>query len=119
MSIQVGIDQQSYLAEVLFYMLLKVGDTVKPVTLISFYGPPHTELYKASFGTYWMVQHLRDSAIRVVDIKAIKATVMLALDQRYPLFFNDGSEVDRWYLMEKPGLKLSQMIGLDVLMTDE
>ena len=62
-NVRVEIDQQSYLAEVMFYMLLKVGDTVKPVALISFYGPPHTELYKASFGTYWMVQHLRDSAI--------------------------------------------------------
>jgi len=32
---------------------------------------------------------------------------MMAPDRRYPEFFQDGSQLDRWYLVEKPGLKLS------------
>ena len=43
----------------------------------------------------------------------------MAPDQQYPKFFQDGTQTDRWYLMEKPGLKLSKMIGIEEVMADE
>ncbi|KAJ7460429.1 hypothetical protein B0H11DRAFT_1651643, partial [Mycena galericulata] len=79
-NVKLDYNGSSYLGEVLFYMLLRIGDTVdpRPVAMVSLYGPPHPGLLAASSDTYWTVQHLRDAAIRVVDAKSIKSTVMMA-----------------------------------------
>lgn len=87
--------------------------------MVSFYGPPHPGLLAASSNSYWTAQHLRDTALRVLDVKTIKYTVMLAPDERYKTRFNDGSELDRWYLMEKPGLKLWERAGLNEPLAEE
>ncbi|KAF8177747.1 Neutral/alkaline non-lysosomal ceramidase-domain-containing protein [Mycena galopus ATCC 62051] len=53
----------------------------------------------------------------LVDIKAITASVMMAPDEQYtlvpPEHRTPGSEEDRWFLMEKPGLKLAQLTGYE------
>jgi hypothetical protein len=36
---------------------------------------------------------------------------MMAPDHQYRHYRTDGSEVDRWFLMEKPGLKLASLAG--------
>ncbi|KAJ6504329.1 hypothetical protein C8R47DRAFT_1174826 [Mycena vitilis] len=121
-SIKFDVEGSSYLGEVLFYMLLRVNaDTEpKPVAVVSLYGPPHAGLYlAASSYTYWTSKHLRDTAIRVIDVKSIQAAVMMAPDERYKTRFHDGTEIDRWYLMEKPGMKLSERAGLEELMASE
>lgn len=99
-------------------MKLKVGDNVKPVALVSFYGPPHEGLYTASSKCYWTVQHLRDPSMQVIDIKCIDSVVCLAPDQQYGKSIQDGTENDRWYMTEKPGLKLSQAVGLEEILTE-
>jgi hypothetical protein len=87
--------------------------------MVSLYGPPHPGILAASSNTYWTAQHLRDSAIRVIDVNTIKSVVMMAPDERYKTRFHDGTEVDRWYLMEKPGLKLTERVGLEELLSEE
>lgn len=37
---------------------------------------------------------------------------MMAPDKRYGISYHDGTEVNRWFLMEKRGLKVSSMVGL-------
>lgn len=118
------MDGSSYVGEVLYFMRLRVGDidahaAPKPVAMVSFYGPPHPGLLAASSNTYYTVQHLRDAGVRVVDVKSIKSAVTMAPDQRYKTRFHDGTEVDRWYLMEKPGLKLFERAGLDELLDSD
>jgi hypothetical protein len=93
-------------AEVKFFMLMNVANTIRPVALVSFYGAPHQGLLEASSNTYWTAQHLCDDGVGVIDIKSIKSIVMMAPDQRYKYFCQDGTEKDQWYLMEKPGVKL-------------
>lgn len=100
-------------------MLLPVAGVNKPVAVVQLYGPPNKELYESSSKTYYTVQHLHDAGVQVVDVDCIQSVVMMAPDQRYKLFCQDGSENDRWYLMEKPGVKLSHMIGEDKTMTEE
>jgi hypothetical protein len=117
--LQVILDGVSYLAEAHFYMNLAVGETINPVVLVSFYGPPHQELYNASSKCYWTVQHLCNPSMRVIDITCIQSVVALAPDHQYGKFFQDGTETDRWYMSEKPGLKLSQTVGLEEIMTEE
>ncbi|KAJ6566790.1 hypothetical protein B0H19DRAFT_1067069 [Mycena capillaripes] len=120
-NVKIQVDGSSYIAEVLFYMLLRTNDAVpaRPVAMVSLYGPPHPGLLAASSNTYWTAQHLRNRAIRVVDIKSIKSVVMMAPDKRYGTRFRDGTEIDRWYLMEKPGLKLAERVGLEELLSAE
>lgn len=109
----------SELAEVHFYMLLTINGVPVPLAVASFYGPPHQGLYHTSSKTYITVQHFRDVDVRVIDIKAINSVVMMAPDPMYKLQFlegtEDGTEKDRWFMMEKPGLKVSSMIGMEEL----
>lgn len=106
-------------AEVQYYMLLRVADTVRPAAVVSFYGPPDRHLYEASSKTYWTAKHLRDKGIRVVDIKCIKSVVMMAPDIQYASLHQDGTELDRWYMMEKPGIKIGHMAGEEEFMSEE
>lgn len=96
-----------------FYLLLRVHETQKPVAVVSLYSDPHQELFEASQKTYVTVKHLRDSDFRVVDIHSIHSVVMMAPDEQYKRTYQDGSEVDRWYMMEKPGQKILQMLGME------
>jgi hypothetical protein len=80
--------------------------------LASFYGLPHKKLYDDSAKTYISVQHNRDTDVRVIPVKDIDSVVMMAPDKGYGMFYHDGTEANRWFLMEKPGLKMSSMVGL-------
>lgn len=105
------------IGEVRFYLQLRLnlGRNVKTVAIVSCYGPPHPELLELSSHTYWTVQHLRNEGVEVVDVKSIQSVVMMAPDKQYPKRYQDGSELDRWYMMERPGLKISQMQGYQEL----
>lgn len=101
-------------------MLLPVGiSELRPMAMVSLYGHHHTGLWEASSKTYWTAQHLRDAAVRAVHVKSIDSVVMLAPDSRYGTRIQDGSQVDRWYRMEKPGLKLSQRMGFQETVIEE
>lgn len=75
------------------------------------YGKPNGDLMKQSHNTYDSRQHLRDHGITVIDIKQIQSVVMMAPDKIYQHHFKDGTEHDRWFLVEKPGLKLMGLMG--------
>jgi hypothetical protein len=120
---QIVIEKTSYIAEVLYYMLLSVQHNgsriIQPTAVVSFYGPPHKELYEVLSKTYWTAQHLREEGIRVIDVESIRSVVMMAPDEQYQSWCTDDSAIDRWYLMEKPGIKISQMAGAEEFMTEE
>lgn len=105
-------ESKSSLGEVHFFMWLSVHGVRVPVAVVSNYGPPDATLYQASSRTYITFQHFRDVSVRVIPVKLIQSVVMIAPDQMYSRRHNDGSEHQRYYLMEKPGAKLSGMVGL-------
>lgn len=109
---QFTLDNQTLLGEVLFFALIDVNESILPIAVLSQYGQPNQELLDASSKTYWTAQHLRENGIRVVDIKKLISVVMMAPDKQYAKTHNDGTGNDRWYLMQKPGLLLSQHIGM-------
>lgn len=97
-----------------------VGSERKPLAVVSFYGEHHEELYQASSKTYVTMQHLGNSDVRVIDIESIQSVVMLAPDQQYANLHRDGSELNRYYLMEKPGLKLMEMgVGQETILPED
>ena len=78
------------------------------------YSAPNARLLQISYQTYWSAFHTRK--FRVFEIRCIESVVMMARDVNYPE--QDGTENDRWYLMEKPGLKLSPFLD-DVEVEDD
>ncbi|KAF8149308.1 hypothetical protein K438DRAFT_2086792, partial [Mycena galopus ATCC 62051] len=112
-------DDRIELARVRYYFILNLEDEddERYLVVASFFSPPSAYLLAESSKTYWSFQYLGDSDIRVVNIKAITASVMMAPDEQYTLVPPEhrppGSEADRWFLMEKPGLKLAQLTGYE------
>lgn len=107
------MNNETVIAEVQFYLLMKINEIEKAVAVVSCFGRPDQDLLDASYQTYWTTQYVEDSDVRVIDVSAISSVVAMAPDPRYGQVHNDGSEVNRYFLMEKPGLKLASMIGMD------
>ncbi|KAJ6525179.1 hypothetical protein B0H19DRAFT_1085021 [Mycena capillaripes] len=100
-------DNDPEFAEILFFMILDVDGDEKYLAVASFFGPPDPHLLEISSKTYWSVKHLRDTDIRAIEVTSIASCVMMAPDNQYHNYRVDGSEIDRWFLVEKPGLKLA------------
>lgn len=92
-------------------MILNVEDEDKCLAVASFFGPPDPYLLEISSKTYWSAKHRRDADIRVIEVTSMVSCVMMAPDDQYHHHRADGSEIDRWFLMEKPGLKLASWTG--------
>ncbi|KAJ7279615.1 hypothetical protein C8J57DRAFT_1058944 [Mycena rebaudengoi] len=112
-NVKIEYEGKSRFAEVHFFMLFKIGEVRKPLAVASLFGDHHRRLYDESSKTYVTMQHLGDTDVRVLDIHSIKSAVMLAPDQQYAKMYKDGSQMNRYYLMEKPGLKLMEMMGVE------
>ncbi|KAJ7130701.1 hypothetical protein C8R46DRAFT_924766 [Mycena filopes] len=112
-------DEDCEFAEVLFFFILNVEEEERYLAVASFFGPPDPHLLEISCKTYWSTRHSRDSDVRAVDITSIASCVMMAPDNQYHHYCADGSEVDRWFLMEKPGLKLALWTGAPEPMDEE
>ncbi len=52
-----------------------------------------------------------DKTPAIVPIKSIQQVVMMAPDPRYGLRFNDGTGHNRWYLVRRPGMRVSLRFG--------
>ncbi|KAJ7071905.1 hypothetical protein B0H15DRAFT_965693 [Mycena belliarum] len=98
-------------AEVLFYFILTIEEEERYLAVTALFGAPDPHLLDLSSQTYWSVKHLRDDGVQVVNITDIQACVMMGPDYQYAHHLSDGSEVDRWFLVEKPGLKLAYFAG--------
>lgn len=83
------------------------------MAVVSLYGDPHPELLSISSETYYSVKHLRDEGIKVIQAKSIQAVVAMIPDHQFGKFIQDGTHIDRWQVVEKPGLKLVERLLYD------
>lgn len=97
--------------EILYFAILHIEGQKRYIAVASCFSPPDPHLLDLSSKTYWSVKHLHDNDIRAIDLTTIVSCVMMAPDHQYRHYRTDGSEVDRWFLMEKPGLKLASLAG--------
>ena len=102
-----------HFAEVLFYLLLVVGNELKALGLVSMYSQPDQALLEASSYTLWSCTYQGDAALKVINVKAIVGVVAMIPHQPFP-----GS-VGRFFVTEKPGLDVAHMGGIDEEPTDE
>ncbi len=116
-------DRKVKFAEVFYFTRITCGEIIEPVAVVSLYSDPHAELLSLSSRTYYSVKHLRDSAIKVIPIKSIQAVVAAVPDAQNEKYTQDVSHLDRWQIVEKPGLKLDQLVldngGLGGTVDDE
>ncbi|KZS94833.1 hypothetical protein SISNIDRAFT_409381 [Sistotremastrum niveocremeum HHB9708] len=97
------------LAEVKYYFELTWPREQEPVVLamVSTYGPRDEQLYSESWKTY-------DSRIlfqnhRIIEANSIQSVVAMIPDTQYS---EGGVASNRWFLVEKPGLKMGVMTGV-------
>ena len=95
------------IGEVRYFTTLRIANIEHAVAVVSQYGPPNSYLWEESFHTYWTAEHTGDAKVEIIQIKDIQSTVMMAPDKQYGKSIQDGTEGNRWYLMERPGLKLT------------
>lgn len=80
------------------------------IAVISCYGEPHPELYRQSYKTYESHEFFPNTII-AINAKKIRSVVMMAQDPIYRELYQDGTEDNRWFCVEKPGLKIDEMTG--------
>jgi hypothetical protein len=100
-----------YFGEVRFYALATFGTVKKPLAFVSVYSQPDPDLLAASSGTYWSVEHSGNSNVQVVSVKGIQAVVAAVPDLQFKKRFGLDKDSNRWYIAERPGLKITSRIG--------
>ncbi|KAF8830953.1 hypothetical protein HHX47_DHR1000343 [Lentinula edodes] len=110
-NVTINLEGTIRLAEIHFFTSFFIHNELQHLAVESFYGQPHEQLQRESSYCYITVQHFQDINIKVFKVKSILSVVMLAPDPRYAKFFQNGSEKDRYFLMQWIGLKMGGRIG--------
>lgn len=100
-------------AEVQFYFQIQI-DQEKPqvLALVSLYGPRNEHLFSSSYQTIWLAQYLGIGNLRVINVSTIQSVVaMVPLNPLQPSSF--------YFVVEKPGLEMLFLSGIEEEMTDE
>lgn len=110
MLVKLYLNGNEMYGEVHYYFRLQVDEKMQTVALISPYTPPDPSLLALSSKTLKSCQHLPNSNLIVVNIRAIHSVVaMVPHSVTIP-----GHLVmeDRWFVVEKPGLDVANMGGI-------
>ena len=90
------------IAEVHYYSRIKADNQEFTLAIISCYSLPDPDLLNASRGTLWSCT--RGESVQAVDVKNITAIVAMVPHMPFP-------GVERFYLVEKPGLDINTIGG--------
>lgn len=111
-------DQSIAFAEVSFYFQLPItvdGESKdKTYALVSRYSPPHAEMLKKSYNTYWSCTHGRVENMEIIPVERILSVVSIIPHK----LFEDDSE-QRYFVVEKPGLDIADIGGVEESTPDE
>lgn len=108
-------------AEVHYFTIVSLKNILKAVAVVSLYGEPHPDLLAMSSNTYRSVKHLRDTGIQVIPIKSIQSVVAMIPDLQFAKYQRkqEGIHLDRWHVVEKPGLKVTERFLKNTERTEE
>lgn len=90
------------IVEAHFYFRIRVNAQEFTLAFVSCYSFPDPDLLKASQGTLWSCT--RGESVQVVDVKHIAAVVAMVPHEPFP-------GVERFFLVEKPGLDVNTIGG--------
>lgn len=80
------------------------------LALVSLYSRPDETLLSLSVNTLWSCEYQGDDALMFIDVKIIQAVVAM-IPHRVELPGFPPSE--RFFLVEKPGLDVAMMAGVE------
>ena len=102
-----------HLGEVYFFILWTHEGRETALALVSLYSAPEPRLLKASHNMLWSCEHGGDSALRFIDAKTIQSVV--AMIPHTPRI--EAQQLgERFFLVEKPGLDVALIGGMDETM---
>ncbi|EIW78817.1 hypothetical protein CONPUDRAFT_59151 [Coniophora puteana RWD-64-598 SS2] len=84
-------------------------DETSRMALVSIYSQPHAAVLGLSHGQLVSCSHTGDAALRLIDVKTIKSVVAMIPHKLTPL----GDETTRYFAMEKLGLDVLRIGGMD------
>ncbi|KAH9162708.1 hypothetical protein EDB89DRAFT_1860572 [Lactarius sanguifluus] len=88
----------------------------RALALVSLYSLPDSTLLRISMKTLWSCKYLGDGALKFVNVKAIQSVV--AMIPHSPSIDGRPAE-DHHFLVEKPGLDVALMSGIEEDMSGE
>jgi hypothetical protein len=101
------LDGQLNIGEVHYFFQLDISNTTHTLALVSVFSEPNLSHFRLSNKTVWSCKYFGDVALKVIDAKLISAVVAMI-----PHELPDESGVQRWFMMEMPGLDVAQMGGM-------
>jgi hypothetical protein len=113
---QILVDDNERIAEVYFFIHLRHNGIEMGLALVSLYSEPHRDLLQISHGTLWSSEYHGDSALKFVDVKAIKSVV--AMIPHSPVIRGQEARA-RFFLVEKPGFDVAIIAGIEEGMPGE
>ena len=96
-------------AEIYYFFQMIIGGAEKSLAMVSMYSPPHAELLTLSYNTVWSCTYQGNRSLRVIDANSITAVVAMVPHQPFP---EDSNPVERFFVVEKPGLDVSSLGGV-------
>jgi hypothetical protein len=106
-TLQIVHTRTTSFAEVQFYFRLSINEKSLALALVSLYSSPHQDLLRLSRRTLWSYTFGGDALLKVVDVKTISAVVAMV---PHTPFLGDR---ERFFLVEKPGLDIAVLGGVD------
>jgi hypothetical protein len=95
-----------------FWALIKETETA--LALVSLYSLPHRGLLEYSYHTLLSCTYGGDTDLRVVDIKSIMSVIAMVPHHPFP-----GDSSDRYFVVEKPGLDVAWLGGVEEVVPEE
>lgn len=101
-------------AQVYYYFQALIKEIETTLALVSLYSLPHEELSEYSHHTLLSCVYEGDACLQVVDIKSIMSVVAMVPHNPFP-----GDPLDRYFVVEKPGLDVARLGGVVEVVPEE
>ncbi|KAL6301085.1 hypothetical protein BKA93DRAFT_819140 [Sparassis latifolia] len=95
--------------EVQYYFQMRVDEKPRSLAMMLLYSSPDATLLESSSGTVWACEHLGERSMIVVDVGSIISVVGMVPHQ----FQVNGKNIDRFFVLEKMGLEVTYMGGVE------
>jgi hypothetical protein len=109
---QLTVNGTSKLAEVQYFFRLQFHHEIFSLALVSLFSPPDRDLLVESQNTTEVCHYNGDSALQIVDVKAISTVVSMFPDFQVTPEGEILTPENQYVLMEPPLLKLVSLHGL-------
>ncbi|KAH7905503.1 hypothetical protein BJ138DRAFT_1017616, partial [Hygrophoropsis aurantiaca] len=107
-------------AEVQYYFRAKVDNPAvdteledsetSTLALVSIYSPPDAAILESSYNTVWICRYQGNASLTVVDVKNITSVVAMV---------PAGDRENEYFVVEKPGLEVAYMGGIEEIVMEE